>query len=121
MLSFPPQVILRLLEPSISTTPDLYSPEAVARLTLTNLRIRLLRAQPCAPPVESSSAASTPTSAPAAESTAAAPYAIYTLQARGTCLCHGHSEHCGPHNGSREKSPGRNMVSRFSLEFKSKA
>uniref|UniRef100_A0A4W4HJG0 Netrin-1 n=1 Tax=Electrophorus electricus TaxID=8005 RepID=A0A4W4HJG0_ELEEL len=24
------------------------------------------------------------------------PYAIYTLEARGTCLCHGHAEHCMP-------------------------
>lgn len=120
MLCFPPQVILRLLDPSISTVLDPYSPEAVARLTLTNLRIRLLKAQPCPPPAEISSTASTLTSAPTAESTAAAPYAIYTLLARGTCLCHGHSEHCVPHNSSRDKSRDQNTVGRFSSDFKSK-
>lgn len=120
MLCFPPQVILRLLDPSISTTLDPYSPAAVARLTLTNLRIRLLKAQTCPPPTETSSTASTLTSAPAAESAAAAPYAVYTLLARGTCLCHGHSEQCVPHSSSRDKSRDQNMVSRFSSEFISK-
>uniref|UniRef100_A0A3Q0S966 Netrin-1 n=1 Tax=Amphilophus citrinellus TaxID=61819 RepID=A0A3Q0S966_AMPCI len=32
------------------------------------------------------------------KSSASAPYAIYTLLARGTCLCHGHAEYCVPHN-----------------------
>lgn len=106
MLRFPPQVILRLLDPIISTILDLYSPQAVARLSLTNLRIRLLKAQTCPPPAESSSTAST---------RSAAPYAVYTLLARGTCLCHGHSEHCVPHSSSSSsKGQHQNMVSRFS-------
>lgn len=117
---FPPQVILRLLDPSISTTLDPYSPEAVARLALTNLRIRLLKAQACPPPAEAGSAASSPTSAPTAGSAAAAPYAVYTFLARGTCLCHGHAEHCVPHNSSGDKRQDQNTVSRFSSEFKSK-
>lgn len=111
---FPPlQVILRLLDPSMSPVLDPYSPEAVARLTLTNLRIRLLKAQSCPPPAE--------TSYPGPTLTSAAPYAVSTLLARGTCLCHGHSDRCVPHNSSRDQGRGPNMVSRFSVEFKSKS
>lgn len=109
----PPQVILRLLDPSMSPVLDPYSPEAVARLTLTNLRIRLLKAQSCPPPAE--------TSYPGPTLTSAAPYAVSTLLARGTCLCHGHSDRCVPHNSSRDQGRGPNMVSRFSVEFKSKS
>lgn len=110
-------MILRLLDPSISKTLDPYSPEAVARLTLTNLRVRLLKAQTCPAPVETSSPSSVPTSAPTAESSAAAPYAVYTLMARGTCLCHGHAEVCAPHNGSRDTGQDQNTVSGFSSEL----
>uniref|UniRef100_A0A673ABM0 Netrin-1 n=1 Tax=Sphaeramia orbicularis TaxID=375764 RepID=A0A673ABM0_9TELE len=38
----------------------------------------------------------------ATESPASAPYAVYTLLARGTCLCHGHAEHCVPYNSSQD-------------------
>lgn len=96
---------------------DPYSPEAVARLTLTNLRIRLLKAQTCPAPVETSSPSSVPTPASTTESSDAAPYAIYTLMARGTCLCHGHAEVCAPHNGSRDAGQDQNTVSGFSSEF----
>lgn len=120
LLCFPPQVILRLLGPSSSKILDPYSPEAVARLALTNLRIRLLKAQTCPDPAETSSTASALTSAPVTQSTAAAPYAVYTLLARGTCLCHGHAGSCTPHNNSRDTSQDQNMVSRFSFEFESK-
>lgn len=102
----PPQVILRLLDPSMSPVLDPYSPEAVARLTLTNLRIRLLKAQSCPPPAE--------TSSPGATLTSAAPYAVSTLLARGTCLCHGHSDRCLPPDGGRDQGRGPNMVSTFS-------
>lgn len=102
----PPQVILRLLDPSMSPVLDPYSPEAVARLTLTNLRIRLLKAQSCPPPAE--------TSSPEPTLTSAAPYAVSTLLARGTCLCHGHSDRCRPPNGSRDQGRGPNMVRGFS-------
>lgn len=120
LLCFPPQVILRLLGPSGSKILDPYSPEAVARLALTNLRIRLLKAQTCPDPAETSSTASALTSAPVTQSTATAPYAVYTLLARGTCLCHGHAGSCTPHNNSRDTSQDQNMVSRFSFEFESK-
>ncbi|XP_051269986.1 netrin-4 isoform X1 [Dicentrarchus labrax] len=113
------EVILRTLDPSSAKTLDPYSPEVLARLTLTNLRIRLLKAQSCPaplnPPAEHTSpTASSLTSTPTTESPASAPYAIYTLLARGTCLCHGHAEHCVPHNSSHQdtrqdsnKVPGR--------------
>lgn len=121
LLGFPPQVILRLLDPSSSKILDPYSPEAVARLALTNLRIRLRKAQTCPDPAETSSTASALTSdLPITESTAAAPYAVYTLLARGTCLCHGHAGSCAPHNNSGDTSQDQNMVNGFSFEFKSK-
>uniref|UniRef100_A0A7N8Y747 Si:dkey-202e22.2 n=1 Tax=Mastacembelus armatus TaxID=205130 RepID=A0A7N8Y747_9TELE len=72
------EVILRTLDPSNVKTVDPYSAEALARLTLTNLRITLLKPQ-----------------------SSSAPYAIYTLLAKGTCLCHGHAEYCVPYD-SRE-------------------
>ncbi|XP_075303536.1 LOW QUALITY PROTEIN: netrin-4 [Perca flavescens] len=110
------EVILRTLDPSSAKTLDPYSPEALARLTLTNLRIRLLKAQTCPaplnPPAEwTSPTASALTSTSSTESSASAPYAIYTLLARGTCLCHGHAEHCVPYNSSQDTRQESNMVS----------
>ncbi|XP_029947008.1 netrin-4 [Salarias fasciatus] len=95
------EVILRILDPSTAEALDPYSPEALARMTLTNLRIRLLKAQACP-------ASLTPTSSTG--STDSAPYAVYTLLVRGTCLCHGHAEHCVASNSSRDSSQDRNMV-----------
>ncbi|XP_049588800.1 netrin-4 isoform X1 [Syngnathus scovelli] len=78
------EVILRILDPNNAKLLDPYSPEALTRMTLTNLRIRLLKAQIC--PLQWSSKQQTqPTPAP---------YAVYNLLAQGTCLCHGHAEHC---------------------------
>lgn len=105
------QVILRTLDPSSAETLDPYSPEALARLTLTNLRIRLLRPQTCAADVHSGPVTSSPTTTSTQEPAASAPYAIYTLLARGTCLCHGHAEYCGALNSSRDSS----IVSGFSF------
>lgn len=99
---------MRTLDPSSAKTLDPYSPEALARLTLTNLRIRLLKAQTCPAPVHpepehtSPHKASALTSTSASESPPSAPFAIYTLLARGTCLCHGHAEYCFPHNASQD-------------------
>nr|XP_040058995.1 netrin-4 [Gasterosteus aculeatus aculeatus] len=109
------EVILRTLDPSSVTGLNPYSPETLARLTLTNLRIRLLKAQTCAapliPPKElTSPTASALTSTSTRGSPASAPYAIYTLLARGTCLCHGHAEHCSPHNSSHDRRGGSDMV-----------
>ncbi|KAG8007435.1 Netrin-4 [Nibea albiflora] len=110
------EVILRTLDPSSAKTLDPYSPEGLARLTLTNLRIRLLKAQTCPTPlnppaVQTNPTASALSSIPNVESPASAPYAIYTLLAKGTCLCHGHAEYCLPHNSSQDTKQDSNMVS----------
>ncbi|XP_076846872.1 netrin-4 [Brachyhypopomus gauderio] len=91
---------------------DPYSPEALSILSLTNLRIRLLKPQLCHVPTIVSSRGhhsapyqhentqrflptvpeqSVHSSAPEVDP---GPYAMYSLEARGTCLCHGHAEHC---------------------------
>uniref|UniRef100_A0AAQ6IEN5 Netrin-1 n=1 Tax=Anabas testudineus TaxID=64144 RepID=A0AAQ6IEN5_ANATE len=72
------EVILRTLDPSTAKTLDPYSPGALTHLTLTNLRIRLLKAQTCKASVNPLGTRHTDG----------------TLLARGTCLCHGHAEHC---------------------------
>ncbi|XP_029288398.1 netrin-4 [Cottoperca gobio] len=110
------EVILRTLDPSSARTLDPYSPEALARLTLTNLRIRLLKAQTCPAPLNPPAAwaSHTPsalTSTSTTEGPASAPYAIYTLLARGTCLCHGHAEYCVPYNSSQDTRQDSDMVS----------
>ncbi|KAG5274479.1 hypothetical protein AALO_G00136760 [Alosa alosa] len=100
---------------------DPYSPEALALLTLTNLRIRLLEPQVCAgSPSGSSRGHSSPETLPGVFSVATkrrsapskpAPYAIYSLLARGTCLCHGHAEHCVPTQQGTDQLPPEGMVS----------
>uniref|UniRef100_A0A8C7FNU1 Si:dkey-202e22.2 n=1 Tax=Oncorhynchus kisutch TaxID=8019 RepID=A0A8C7FNU1_ONCKI len=80
------EVIFRILGPGGLVDP--YSPESLSQLTLTNLRLRLLK--------------------PSSEPPASAPFSIYTFLARGTCLCHGHSEHC-LHSGGQDKL--KDMVS----------
>uniref|UniRef100_A0A3P9BRL6 Si:dkey-202e22.2 n=1 Tax=Maylandia zebra TaxID=106582 RepID=A0A3P9BRL6_9CICH len=92
------EVILRTLNPSSAMTLDPYSPEALSHLTITNLRVRLLKFQTFHSPPSSS------------ENSASAPYAIYTLLARGTCLCHGHAEYCVPHNNGNKETEDSNMV-----------
>ncbi|XP_029908001.1 netrin-4 [Myripristis murdjan] len=109
------EVILRTLDPSTVKALDPYSPETLARLTLTNLRIKLLKAQTCPAllntPAEGTSAAvSALSSQSTAVSPVSAPYAIYTLLARGTCLCHGHAEHCVSHNSSQDTPEDSSMV-----------
>ncbi|KAF7658907.1 hypothetical protein LDENG_00006210 [Lucifuga dentata] len=101
------EVILRTLAPSSAKTLDPYSPETLAHLTLTNLRIRLLKAQVCPPPPTPTAEGTSPpasalTSISTKRSLVSAPYAIYTLLARGTCLCHGHAEYCVLYNSSRD-------------------
>lgn len=120
VLCFSTQVILRTLDPSTVKALDPYSPETLARLTLTNLRIKLLKAQTCPAllntPAEGTSAAvSALSSQSTGESPVSAPYAIYTLLARGTCLCHGHAEHCVSHNSSQDTPQDSNMVSSLSF------
>ncbi|KAK1799862.1 hypothetical protein P4O66_006392 [Electrophorus voltai] len=103
---------------------DPYSPEALSLLTLTNLRIRLLKPHQCPAPsvfpsrgrhvalyrqenIRRFSPVIPEQSRPSlVHETDPGPYAIYTLEARGTCLCHGHAEHCMPvgHGGDAPQS-----------------
>ncbi|XP_074535558.1 netrin-4 [Halichoeres trimaculatus] len=102
------EVIIRTLDPISVKSLDPYSPEVLNRLTVTNLRIRLLKAQTCPAPAEETSYTA---SVQSIKASASAPYAIYTLLARGTCLCHGHAEHCAQVNSSKNISQDSNMVS----------
>ncbi|KAG9260638.1 netrin-4-like [Astyanax mexicanus] len=84
---------------------DPYSPEALSVLTLTNLRIRLLKPHHCrhtAPHHRISPGVSGQLLRSSAHRDLSAPYAVYSLLARGTCLCHGHAEHCLPAEGGRD-------------------
>ncbi|XP_072238807.1 netrin-4 [Leuresthes tenuis] len=110
------EVILRTLDPSNAETLDPYSPDALVRLTITNLRIRLLKAQTCSASVNSPAKWIRPTASPLTptsgmESSPSAPYAVYSLLARGTCLCHGHAEYCVPYNSSQDKKQDNDVVS----------
>ncbi|XP_017305917.1 netrin-4 isoform X1 [Ictalurus punctatus] len=94
---------------------DPYSPEALSILTLTNLRVRLLKPHRCpaSPFTSSRGQRNTPQQAPNirflpkvprqpsrnSTSSDSAPYAILSLLAQGTCLCHGHAEQCLPTGG----------------------
>ncbi|XP_034548707.1 netrin-4 [Notolabrus celidotus] len=109
------EVIIRTLDPMGAKTLDPYSPEALFRLSLTNLRIRLLKAQTCPAALRRTGfTASALSSKRTTENSASAPYAIYTFQARGTCLCHGHAEQCLQHN-SKDTSQNNTMVSGWCL------
>ncbi|KAM9408242.1 netrin-4 [Pholidichthys leucotaenia] len=109
------EVILRTLDPISSISLDPFSPEALARLTLTNLRIRLLKPQACPASLNPLAAYTHPAASDVSptsitESPAMSSYAIYTLLARGTCLCHGHAEYCVPYNSRDAKRQDSNMV-----------
>lgn len=94
---------------------DPYSPEALSLLTLTNLRIRLLKPHHCpaSPFTSSRGQRNAPRQTPDLQflpkvsrgspqkpaHADPAPYAIFSLLARGTCLCHGHAEQCLPTGG----------------------
>ncbi|XP_061544729.1 netrin-4 [Phycodurus eques] len=100
------EVILRLLDPNNANLLDPYSPEALVRLTLTNLRIRLLKAQTCPPLQQTSEEQTQPT-----PTSLTGPYALYNLLAQGTCLCHGHAEICVARHSSQDAQQDGNMVS----------
>ena len=86
---------MRTLSSSSIRVTDPYSPETLARLGITNLRIRLLKAQTCPAPEEGGRPSnSTPVPTATQDPVSAPYYSIYTLLARGTCLCHGHAERC---------------------------
>lgn len=111
----PLQVIFRFMAQGRGMD-DPYSAEALSILTLTNLRIRLLKPHHC--PASPFTASRGQRNAPqqalnllvlptvprrtlhnSTHSDSAPPYAIFSLLARGTCLCHGHAEQCLPNGG----------------------
>lgn len=127
LLDFFPQVIFRSMAQGRGMD-DPYSPEALSILTLTNLRVRLLKPHRCpATPFTSSRGQSnTPQQAPNirfllkvprqpsrnSTSSDSAPYAILSLLAQGTCLCHGHAEQCLPTGGQNSLQSSGSVVSR---------
>ncbi|CAL8340214.1 unnamed protein product [Lota lota] len=109
------EVIVRTLSSSSIRVMDPYSPETLARLSITNLRIRLLKAQTCPAPLDPTEEGRRPSNSTpvpmATQGPVSAPYySIYTLLARGTCLCHGHAEHCVSHNTSQGVLQESNVV-----------
>jgi len=113
-------VIVRTLSSSSIKAMDPYSPETLARLSVTNLRIRLLKPQSCPAPLDppgeeddeerrpsNSTLVPTATQGPV---TPAPYYSIYSLLARGTCLCHGHAERCVPLKAHQGELLDSNMV-----------
>lgn len=119
------QVIFRSMAHG-SRIDDPYSPEALSILTLTNLRIRLLKPHHCLSSSLTSSRGqyNAPQQAPSLRflpkvsrqsidnptASDSAPYAIFSLLARGTCLCHGHAEQCLP-AGSQDSLQMSGVVS----------
>lgn len=89
------QVIYRALSPWLSVDP--YGPDAQGQLMTTNLRVHLLQHQPC--PCQSKQSPAMPTDH----------YAIYDFIVKGSCLCNGHADHCGPAAGVQTRTS--NMVS----------
>lgn len=99
---------------------DPYSPEALSRLTVTNLRIQLLKSQQCPVskgqrsvppflPTIPSRMLTSPT--PSSDPLDSTPFAVYSLLAKGTCLCHGHAEHCLLENEGQDSLQPSNVVS----------
>lgn len=94
------QVIYRALPPSNKMDP--FGPAAQHQLMVTNLRVHLLRRQPCPCRTKHPGAAALPTEH----------YAIYDFIVKGSCLCNGHADQCVPARGYKpgpEKAD--NMVS----------
>lgn len=94
------QVIYRALPPSNKMDP--FGPAAQHQLMVTNLRVHLLRRQPCPCWTKHPGAAALPTEH----------YAIYDFIVKGSCLCNGHADQCVPARGYKpglEKAD--NMVS----------
>ncbi|XP_015232221.1 PREDICTED: netrin-4-like [Cyprinodon variegatus] len=81
------EVIYRALSTWHSVDP--YGLAAQNRLTVTNLRVRLLRRQQCPCQTNHPGAAALPINH----------YAIYDFIVKGSCLCNGHADHCVPARG----------------------
>lgn len=76
------QVIYRALPPWHKVDP--FGPAAQHQLMITNLRVRLLRSQPCPCQAKRPSDAVLSTDH----------YAVYDFIVKGSCLCNGHADHC---------------------------
>ncbi|XP_051531578.1 netrin-4 [Myxocyprinus asiaticus] len=106
------EIIFRSIDPGNGIFNP-YSPKALSRLTLTNLRIQLLKSQQC--PITKrhrTSSSRSPTAPPhSSHLLDSAPFAVYSLLAKGTCLCHGHAEYCLPEHDGQDRLQTSNVVS----------
>ncbi|XP_076153149.1 netrin-4 [Alosa pseudoharengus] len=105
------EVIFRALSPW--NTLDPYSSPARARLTLTNLRVRLLQHQPC--PCQLKEARGAGGTAGTGDKAGEMPvpgqhFAIYDFIAKGSCLCNGHADQCVPAPGYQPSRDRTNHV-----------
>lgn len=71
---------------------------------ITNLRVQLLRRQPCPCQAKDLEAAALPTHH----------YAVYDLIVKGSCLCNGHADQCVPSPGFR---PGQQRAAIMVRDF----
>ncbi|XP_041057965.1 netrin-4 isoform X3 [Carcharodon carcharias] len=84
------EVIFRVLSPPHSVE-DPYSIQAQELLKVTNIRVCLLKRQPCPCPAQATSL----------KPQRFAYYGIYDFIAMGSCFCNGHAEQCEPADGFR--------------------
>ncbi|XP_078409845.1 netrin-4 isoform X1 [Cetorhinus maximus] len=84
------EVIFRVLSPPHSVE-DPYSIQAQELLKVTNIRVCLLKRQPCPCPAQAASL----------KPQRFAYYGIYDFIAMGSCFCNGHAEQCEPADGFR--------------------
>ncbi|XP_036615819.1 netrin-4 isoform X2 [Trichosurus vulpecula] len=84
------EVIYRALSPPYSAE-DPYSAKAQEQLKITNLRVQLLKRQPC--PCQGNDLNAKPQHF--------THYAIYDFIVKGSCFCNGHADRCGPVEGFR--------------------
>nr|XP_057923379.1 netrin-4 isoform X3 [Doryrhamphus excisus] len=84
------EVIYRTLPKWESLDP--FGPEGQQQLRVTNIRIRLLKLQPC--PCQAKEPAPDGRDAPPTRH-----FAIYDLIVKGSCFCNGHAEQCVPAPG----------------------
>lgn len=71
---------------------------------ITNLRVRLLRRQPCPCQAKDLEATALPTHH----------YAVYDFIVKGSCLCNGHADQCVPSPGFR---PGQQRAANMVRDF----
>ncbi|XP_030070730.1 LOW QUALITY PROTEIN: netrin-4-like [Microcaecilia unicolor] len=94
------ELIYRALAPPYSAE-DPYSPEAQRQLKVTNLRVQLLKWQPC--PCQGRDVSRKPQHF--------MHYAIYDLIVKGSCFCNGHADHCIAVDGyGQVRNPGMRRV-----------